>query len=103
MGVAENFAANLRKVVDRNGGSVHGCAQSWRVPHKTLESVLKGLRVPSLDTAERLAQAAGYELWQMIAAGFDPANPPVMRAVTPQEAALYERLREMARTLPNES
>ena len=103
MGVAENFAANLRKVVDRMGGSVHGTAQTWQVPVKTLESVLKAQRIPSLDTAERLAKAAGFELWQMIAANFDPANPPILRAVSPDEAALYERLREMARRLPSES
>ena len=103
MAVAENFAANLRKVVARMGGSVNGAAQAWKVPTKTLESVLKGQRVPSLDTAERLANAAGYQLWQMIASNFDPANPPVLRAVSPEEAELYARLREMAKHLPSES
>lgn len=103
MAVADNFSANLRKVVERSGGSVHGAAQSWKAPYKTLESVLKGQRVPSLDTAERLAKAAGYDLWQMIAANFDPANPPVLRAVSPDEAALYDRLRDLARHLPSES
>jgi plasmid maintenance system antidote protein VapI len=100
MAVADNFAANLRKLVERMGGSVNGAAQAWKVPTKTLESVLKGQRVPSLDTAERLAKASGYELWQMIASNFDPANPPILRAVTKEEAALYDRLREMARHLP---
>jgi plasmid maintenance system antidote protein VapI len=103
MGVADNFAANLQKVVARLGGSVNGAATSWKVPTKTLESVLKGQRIPTLDTAERLANAAGYQLWQMISPNFDPANPPILRAVTQQEAALYERLREMARDLPTAS
>lgn len=80
MAVAENFAANLRKVVARMGGSVNGAAQAWKVPTKTLESVLKGQRVPSLDTAERLANA-----------------------VSPEEAELYARLSEMAKHLPSES
>jgi hypothetical protein len=100
MGVANNFAANLQKVVTRLGGSVNGAATSWKVPTKTLESVLKSQRIPTLDTAERLANAAGYHLWQMISPNFDPENPPILRAVTQQEAALYERLREIARDLP---
>jgi hypothetical protein len=101
MGAADNFAANLQKLVALHGGSVNGAATSWKVPTKTLESVLKAQRIPTLDTAERLASAAGYSLWQLLAADFDPSNPPVLRAVTAKEAALYERLKALARELPD--
>ena len=101
MGVAENFSANLQKLVTAHGGSVNGAATAWKVPTKTLESVLKAQRIPTLDTAERLANAAGYPLWQLITEDFDPSNPPVIRAVTAKEAALYERLKALARDLPN--
>ena len=101
MGAADNFAANLQKLVALHGGSVNGAATSWKVPTKTLESVLKAQRIPTLDTAERLASAAGYRLWQLLDGDFDPSNPPVLRAVTAKEAALYERLKALARELPD--
>ena len=101
MGAANNFSANLQKLVTANGVSVNGAATAWKVPVKTLESVLKGQRIPTLDTAERLANAAGYPLWQLITENFDPTNPPVIRSVTAKEAALYERLKALARDLPN--
>ena len=101
MGAAENFSTNLQKLVTAHGGSVNGAATAWKVPTKTLESVLKGQRIPTLDTAERLASAAGYPLWQLISSDFDPSNPPVLRSITAKEAALYERLKALAKELPN--
>jgi transcriptional regulator with XRE-family HTH domain len=101
MGAANNFSANLQNLVTAHGGSVNGAATAWKVPTKTLESVLKGQRIPTLDTAERLANAAGYPLWQLISSDFDPSNPPVLRSITAKEAALYERLKALAKELPN--
>jgi transcriptional regulator with XRE-family HTH domain len=101
MGAANNFSANLQKLVTAHGGSVNGAATAWKVPTKTLESVLKGQRIPTLDTAERLASVAGYPLWQLISSDFDPTNPPVIRSVTAKEAALYERLKALAKDLLN--
>jgi plasmid maintenance system antidote protein VapI len=101
MPAAEYFAANLRAVIDHAGLSVNGAAHRWKVPTKTLEAILKRQRTPSLDTAENIAAAAGYDLWQMIGQSFDPSNPPVLRAMSKAEADLYERMRELAKQLPN--
>jgi plasmid maintenance system antidote protein VapI len=100
MTVADHFAANVRRVIEHEGLSVNGAATRWRVPVKTLEAIIKRQRTPTLETADALARAAGFALWQMIAANFDPANPPVLRAMSQAEAELYERMRELARSLP---
>lgn len=99
--MADYFASNVRKVIDHEGLSVNGAATRWRVPVKTLEAIIKRQRTPTLDTADTLARAAGFALWQMIAADFDPANPPVLRAMSKSEAELYERMRELAKSLPS--
>ncbi len=100
MSVADHFALNVRKVIDHAQLTVNGAATRWRVPVKTLESIVKRTRTPTLDTAEAVARAAGFELWQMISASFDPADPPVLRAMSPAESELYERMRDLARSLP---
>lgn len=97
MNIADVFSANVRRVIDHERLSVNGAAARWRVPVKTLEAIIKRQRTPGLDTAEAISKAAGFELWQMIAANFDPADPPVLRAISRAEAELYERLRLLAR------
>ena len=81
MTVADHFAANVRRVIDHEQLSVNAAATRWHVPVKTLESIIKRTRTPTLDTADSIARASGFALWQMLAADFDPANPPVLRAM----------------------
>lgn len=89
------FAANLQKVLTHQGRATNAAAVAWRVPQKTLESYLKQTRVPSIDTAHAVAEAAGYHLWQMLQEHFDPANPPVMQPVSPEEKRFHEELRAL--------
>lgn len=65
-----------------------GLAQS------TIGRALSGETAATVDTVEQIAKAYGLEAWQLLVAGMDPSNPPVLQAVSAQEKALYERLRE---------
>lgn len=49
-----------------------------------------------IETIDRLARAYGLEGWQLLVPGMDPSNPPVLRAASKEEQALYERLRQAA-------
>lgn len=95
MSVKAVFAVNVQRVLTHTGLSVNGAARAWSVPQKTLESVVKRMRCPSLETAHAVAKGAGFELWQMLARDFDPANPPVMQPMTPAEVEFYRRLKEL--------
>lgn len=101
MDVAAVFSANVGRAIAHQGLNIHSAARAWSVKHKTLEAVVKRLRVPTLTTAQEIAKGAGYTLWQLLSPDFDPANPPVMRIVTPAEAEFYDRLKQMAATLPS--
>lgn len=46
-----------------------------------------------LDVLERVASVFGLQPWQLLVPGLDPANPPTLQPVTPEERQLYERLR----------
>lgn len=95
MSVKGIFAANVQRALDQARMSVNGAARAWKVPQKTLESVVKGSRCPSLETAQAIAKGAGYDLWQMLAADFDPSNPPVMQPMSPAEREFYRRVKEL--------
>jgi transcriptional regulator with XRE-family HTH domain len=47
-----------------------------------------------IETDEALAKAYGLDAWQLMVPGMDPANPPVLRSASKEEAELYDRLRD---------
>lgn len=53
----------------------------------------------SIETVDKLAKAFGLQGWQLLVAGFDPSNPPVLQPVTKAERELYQRLKELAKDL----
>lgn len=54
-----------------------------------------------IETLERLARAYGLEGWQLMVAGMDPSNPPVLQPVSPAERALYDRLKATVQDIAN--
>lgn len=52
-----------------------------------------------VETVERIAKAYDLEAWQLLIAGMDPKNPPVLQPISPVERALYERLKHVAQDL----
>lgn len=53
----------------------------------------------SIETVTSLARAFGLEGWQLLVAGMDPANPPVLQPVSKAERALYDRIKDLAKDL----
>lgn len=52
-----------------------------------------------IETIERLAKAFELQGWQLLVAGMDPRNPPVLQPLSPQERQLYDRLRGIAQDI----
>lgn len=99
MTASECFSINLKRVLQSQGLNASSAATKWRIPHKTIEAAVKRLRTSSLDNAEKIANKAGFELWQMLQASFDPGNPPVVRVMSVSEMEFYTRVKESARLL----
>ena len=49
-----------------------------------------------IETLDKIAKAYGMQGWQLLVAGMDPSNPPVLRAASKEEQELYDRLRQAA-------
>ena len=68
----DTFIANLEVVLSALGWSNRKLAQKSGVSDRVIGMYRNKESVPSLDKAERLAKALGYELWQLQIPGFRP-------------------------------
>lgn len=48
-----------------------------------------------LETIAAIAEAYGLEAWQLLVAGMDPKNPPVLAPVTKEQKEFWARLRAL--------
>lgn len=48
---------------------------------------------PKVENVAAIAKAYGLEAWQLLIAGMDPKNPPVLSPVTKAERELWDKLR----------
>lgn len=68
MTALNNFQINLKQAMQAQGLSQRHVATLANVSHPYVNRVLNGLTVPALPHAEKLAQAVGYSLADMISA-----------------------------------
>lgn len=53
---------------------------------------------PRMDVVEKLAEAMGYQAWQLMQEGFEPQDPPT-RVLNKREADFYRRIEDAYRGL----
>lgn len=102
------IAANTRAAFESSGlTSYRALGKKAGVSGGTVRNVIEpGIRAPNargdtsprLDVVEKLAQAMGYQAWQLMQEGFEPGDPPE-RILSKREAEFYEQIREAYRRL----
>lgn len=98
------FAHNVAAAAEHAcPGNVAGAARAWGVKQRTLAAVIKGERGAGLDTVEEIAKGSGFDVWQLLTPGFDPAQPPKMVPLSPQHQEFLRHLAAMARELPRDT
>lgn len=74
-----------------------GLAKKSGVGQATIGRILSDEGVDAgIETVEKIAKVYGLEGWQLMVAGMNPANPPVLQPVSKAERELYENLRKAA-------
>ena len=96
----EVFRSNVIKLIEHKDYTVAGAAREWKIPPKTLEVLVKGLQCPTLNTADKIAEASGYQLWQMLTPAFVPGQAPVIRDITSSESVFYKKLADLVKEIP---
>lgn len=66
------FIANMKTVLNENGWSNRDLGKNSGVSDRMIGMYLNGDSSPSLDNAEKIANALGYQLWQMQMPDFHP-------------------------------
>lgn len=95
MNARKVFATNVKAAMDYrklSQGDIHrmtGIAQS------TVGRAMSCSHAPDLDTIGKIADALGFQVWQLMVDGFDPAQPPFLPRLTPAERALYDKFRSL--------
>lgn len=104
---ADNFkprqvlAQNLKGLMETKHGPQTQTDLSTRagVAQSTIGRILNCEVAATIETVSDLAGAYGLQAWQLMVAGMNPSNPPVLMPVSAQEKALYERLLNAAREI----
>lgn len=92
--LAQNIAGLMGT---REGPKTHtDLAAKSGVAQGTIGRILKCEVDARIDTVSNLAGAYGLEAWQLMVAGMNPTNPPVLMPVSEREKALYASLRAVA-------
>lgn len=97
------LAQNVKALMGTKGGPNTQAALAERsgVAQATIGRILNptGKNAARIDTVTAIAKAYGLEGWQLMVAGMNPTNPPVLQPVTAAERALYDRLKDTIKDL----
>lgn len=94
---------NLKRLMDRPGQELTQAEVGKRgsIPQRTVGRIKNGEVEATLGNLQALGKAFGLQAWQLLVPDLDPSNPPMLRAMTDQERALYERLRAALKAIEN--
>jgi hypothetical protein len=84
------LAANLRRMIDADGGSVRAWAMGKRLDVRMVDRLVKEENSPTLDTLDGIATACGLRTWQMLLEDLDPACPPDANITMDERAAVAQ-------------
>jgi len=89
------LAQNLKALMQSKAGpkSQLALAKKSGVGQATIGRILREETAASIDTVEEIAAAYGLQAWQLMVAGMDPTNPPVLVPISKAERALYDSLK----------
>lgn len=86
---------NVKALLDSKRGPTNPTAlgKAAKVGQASVNRILDTEKDVRLSTIERIAKIYDLEPWQLLVAGMNPANPPVLAPLSPAERKLYESLR----------
>lgn len=92
------LALNVKALLDSGIGPTTQTELATKsgVAQATIGRVLAAESSTTIDTVDGIAAAYGLQGWQLLVAGMDPKNPPVLQPISAAERTLYENLKNAA-------
>jgi len=108
MSAVQVFGENLERLVTGDYGRAMGLDSNAKLGKKTGLSdntigrarrarkaeALGKKSAAQLDTVYKIARAYGFQAWQLLIPGFDPANPPADPPLTQAKKTEFDELRQ---------
>ena len=88
------LAANLRRLIAKDGGSVRAWALSRELDVRLIDRLSKGQHAVTLDKLDDIAAACGLKPWHLLVEGLDPASPPD-QPISADDLAMITKLRRL--------
>ena len=98
MDIRQIIAANLRALKTHYDLTNIQMARRCAVGEGTVNRAMSGTVGVASDVLQQLAQGFGLEAWQIMVQNLDPSNPPLICHNSPEEQALYNRLKAVLKT-----
>ena len=98
MDIRKVIAENLKTLKANNQLTNLKMAKLCHVSEGTINRAMSGDVGVASDVLSQLAQGFGLHTWQLLVPNLDPSNPPLICQITPEEQALYARLRAALKT-----
>lgn len=80
-------------------GTLEGVVAASKVPRGTVHRIKRGEVSAGVDHLEGLAVAFDLDVWQLFVHDLDPTNPPMLKAITDKQKAMFDKIREYAKEL----
>ena len=88
------LAANLRRLIDKDGGSVRAWALAKGLDVRLIDRLSKGQHAVTLDKLDEIAAACGLQPWHLLIENLDAASPPD-QPISQEERAMLAKLRRL--------
>lgn len=95
MDLRRTYAVNLKAAMDYRGLTQGDIKRRTGIAQSTVGRALSASHAPDLDTISRIADAVGFQPWQLMVPGFNPSHPPFIPRLTEQERALYDKFKTL--------
>ena len=93
MDIRKIIADNLKRLKTHHHLTNLKMAKRCHVSEGTINRAMSGEVGVASDVLATIAAGLGLEPWQIMVQNLDPANPPLIAKITPEEQALYDRLK----------
>ena len=93
MPIKKVLADNVKRLKEKEGLSNARMAKKCHVANGTIDRALRATGALDIESVTAIAAAFHLQAWQLLVPDLDPSNPFVICTISPEEQALYTRLK----------
>jgi len=93
------ISANLKALRERYDMNQTQFAEHCKIHQRTYGRLENGESWQHLEMLCAIAKRCDLDAWQLLVRGFNPKNPPVIKAISEKEKQFYENIKAAAKEI----